>query len=45
MGIQRLTLKVSSVDTVAAETLDLVIRKPCRESDEACASTSQSLAR
>jgi type II secretory pathway pseudopilin PulG len=44
-GIQRLTLKVSTADTLAAETLDLVIRKPCRESDEVCAPASQSLAR
>jgi type II secretory pathway pseudopilin PulG len=44
-GIQRLTLRVSSTDTNAVETLDVIIRKPCRQSDEACTPASQSLAR
>jgi hypothetical protein len=29
-GIQRLSLKIVSTDNLAAETLDLIIRRPCR---------------
>jgi type II secretory pathway pseudopilin PulG len=33
VGIEKLTLRVSSNDSRATETLNLIIRKPCREAD------------
>jgi type II secretory pathway pseudopilin PulG len=35
-GVQRLSLQVKSPDDRATETLDVVIRKPCRVSDAQC---------
>jgi len=35
-GVQRVSLKVASSDGRASETLDLIIRMPCRPSDAAC---------
>jgi type II secretory pathway pseudopilin PulG len=36
LGVQRLSLKVASDDGRATETLDVVIRNPCRVSDSPC---------
>ncbi len=36
VGIQKLTLSVASTDLRATETLNIVIRKPCRAADLAC---------
>jgi type II secretory pathway pseudopilin PulG len=35
-GLQRLRVSVASVDGRAAETLDVVLRKPCRLEDPPC---------
>jgi type II secretory pathway pseudopilin PulG len=35
-GVQQVSLRVRSIDDDAVETLDLVIRKPCRSADGAC---------
>jgi Tfp pilus assembly protein PilE len=35
-GIQRVSLEVASTDQRASETLDVVLRNPCREVDAAC---------
>jgi Tfp pilus assembly protein PilV len=44
-GVQMLTLEVASTDTRASEKLELVVRKPCGDSDESCGSSLLSLAR
>jgi type II secretory pathway pseudopilin PulG len=36
VGVQLLTLQVASVDGRATETLDVVLRKPCRTEDPLC---------
>jgi hypothetical protein len=36
-GVQRVTLQVSSNDNRATETVDVIIRKPCRAGDPPCA--------
>lgn len=36
VGVQRLSLKVTSADGRVNETLDLVIRRPCRPTDTPC---------
>lgn len=36
-GVQRVSLTVASGDRRATETLDVIVRKPCREIDPACA--------
>lgn len=35
-GVQRLTLRVYTTDSRASETLDLVVRRPCRPGDTGC---------
>jgi type II secretory pathway pseudopilin PulG len=35
-GVQRVTLEVRSDDGRAVESIDVIIRKPCRASDPAC---------
>jgi Tfp pilus assembly protein PilV len=35
-GVQRLTLRVRSTDGRAEQTMDLIIRKPCRPTDSLC---------
>jgi hypothetical protein len=35
-GVQRLALQVSSSDNRASESLNVVIRKPCRPADSLC---------
>jgi type II secretory pathway pseudopilin PulG len=37
VGVQLLTLQVASVDGRVTETLDVVLRKPCRTEDPLCA--------
>lgn len=37
VGVQLLTVQVASVDGRVAETLDVVLRKPCRTEDPLCA--------
>jgi type II secretory pathway pseudopilin PulG len=37
VGVQRLLLKVRSKDDAAVETLTVILRKPCRAVDSACA--------
>jgi Tfp pilus assembly protein PilV len=36
-GVQRVTVQVASDDDRAVETIDVIIRKPCRASDPSCA--------
>jgi prepilin-type N-terminal cleavage/methylation domain-containing protein len=36
VGVQKLSLLVSSVDGRAKESLDVIIRLPCRAADQAC---------
>jgi prepilin-type N-terminal cleavage/methylation domain-containing protein len=36
VGVQKLSLLVSSTDNRARESLDLIIRQPCRAADVAC---------
>lgn len=36
VGVQLLTVQVASVDGQAVETLDIVLRKPCRTEDPLC---------
>ena len=40
VGVEKLTLSVSSNDSRATETLNLIIRKPCREVDPCTSPTS-----
>jgi type II secretory pathway pseudopilin PulG len=40
VGIEKLTLSVSSNDSRATETMNLIIRKPCREADPCTGPTS-----
>jgi type II secretory pathway pseudopilin PulG len=40
VGVQKLTLSIRSNDSRATETLDLIIRKPCREVDPCTGPTS-----
>jgi hypothetical protein len=35
-GVQRVTVQVASNDNRASETIDVIIRKPCRASDPSC---------
>lgn len=35
-GVQKVTLRVWSTDGRADQSLDLIIRKPCRQTDAAC---------
>jgi len=35
-GVQRVTVRVESNDNRASETIDVIIRKPCRAGDPAC---------
>ena len=35
-GVQKVSLRVGSSDGRASETVDIVIRKPCRQSDSSC---------
>lgn len=36
-GVQKVSLRVSTADNTVAETLDVIIRKPCRSTDASCA--------
>jgi hypothetical protein len=35
-GVQRVSVRVSSADGSVAESLDVIIRKPCRAGDDPC---------